>query len=280
MPSQLPFLPFLPASHNFIRNYVSQGFAWEVLYQADNADVSNMQISTADPQSAWRAFTNPQFFELVQSSRGNSKILTDPAVRNKRLKTGDTLLVWHRIPGQSLYLDHVAILIDDDVYYEKSGSGDKVPFRLTTWEGVTANFPASIFYWEWRRLIRNRTVQGVKKSSSKLKSAKETFSVGTQVKRGIFPEKFNVLSELRPRVSSNLSLQIAKGDDGEEIEGNMFTGILVLEDLVYDQMGRASLPMSAFTDVMLPQLPERTYKKRRPKQPDDSQDQSQQLPLL
>ena len=31
--------------------------------------------------------------------------------------------------GQALFLDHVAILIDDDLYFEKAGSGDNTPFR-------------------------------------------------------------------------------------------------------------------------------------------------------
>lgn len=246
------------------------GFAWEVLYQADNADVSNMQISTADPQSAWRAFTNPNFFYLVQTSRTNSKLLTDAAARNKFLKGGDTLLIWHQIPGQSLYLDHVAILIDDDLYYEKSGSGDNVPFRLGTWDMITANFPPGIFYWEWRRLIRNRIVPGIKNSSSRLQSASDTFGVDKQVKRGILSERFNLLSDLRSSVSKSLSLQTEKSDDGG-VEANMYTGILVLEDLVYDRRtGRASLPMSAFMDLMLPQLPEDPFKKRKRSPPKDS----------
>lgn len=43
------------------------GFAWEVLYQADNPDASAMTVSTADPTSAWRALTSPGF-DLIQST--------------------------------------------------------------------------------------------------------------------------------------------------------------------------------------------------------------------
>lgn len=235
------------------------------LYQADNADVFNMQISTADPKSAWKAFTNPKFFDLIQSSRAYSKLLTDPKIRNKRLRGGDTLLIWHQIKGQSLYLDHVAILLDDDVYYEKSGSGDNVPFRISTWEGITANFPPGIFYWEWRRLVRNRVVPGLKDTSYRLGSASETFSVDKQVKKGNLSERFKILKDLRPSVSQGLSLQTENDDEGG-VEANMYTGIYVLEDLVFDRRtGRASLPMSAFTDVMLPELPENPYKRKSKK---------------
>ena len=240
------------------------GFAWEVLYQADNKDIRNMQISTADPMSAYRAFTNPKNFYRVQTSYSNSKLLTDATLRNKKLKGGDTLLIWHQIPGQSLYLDHVAILLDNDVYYEKSGSGDQVPFRITTWEGITANFPPGVFTWEWRRLVRNKTIpDGSDKQGYKLKSASETFGVDKQVTRGFLPQRFKLLSELRPSIAKSLSLQTEIDEEGG-VAANTYTGIYVLEDLVFDpRTGRASLPMSAFS-LMFPRLPSNPYVRKQP----------------
>ena len=240
------------------------GFAWEALYQADNKDIQNMQISAADPLSAYRAFTNPKNFYRVQTSYSNSKLLADSALRNKKLKKGDTLLIWHQIPGQSVYLDHVAILLDDDVYYEKSGSGDQVPFRITTWEGITANFPPGVFTWEWRRLVRNKTIlDSADKQGYKLKSAAETFGVDKQVKRGFLSERFKVLSELRPNIAKSLSLQTEIDEEGG-VAANLYTGIYVLEDLVFDKRtGRASLPMSAFS-LMFPLLPSNPYVRKQP----------------
>jgi hypothetical protein len=84
------------------------GFAWEVLFQADNADVKSLTISTADPTSAWREFTSPAF-DLIQSSRTQPKLLTlsETQFRNRKLKSGDVLLIWHRNPptasGTDLY---------------------------------------------------------------------------------------------------------------------------------------------------------------------------------
>ena len=75
------------------------------------------------------------------------------------LNRGNVLLVWHQnsstISGSDLYLDHIATLVGDDVYFKKSESGDKVPFWINSWEGLTHNFPTNIFFWEWRRLVRN-----------------------------------------------------------------------------------------------------------------------------
>ncbi len=44
-----------------------------------------------------------------------------------------------RIKRQGLFLDHVAVLVDYDLYFEKSGSGDHVPYRLNTWAGLVSS---------------------------------------------------------------------------------------------------------------------------------------------
>jgi len=241
------------------------GFAWEVLFQADNSDVTALTISTADPTSAWRQFTGPGF-DLIQSSRTNIKLLTDKEARNRKIKGGDVLLIWHQNPstasGEDLYLDHVATLIDEDVYYEKSGSGDTVPFRINTWEGLTANFPLSVFFWEWRRLVRNNPLSPSLYGSmqSRLRPATEIFGVDSQL--GEFAKnirgRFSVLSELSPNVAQRLSLQADyTGNEDGVVEAQTYTGIVELEDLVFDkETGRASLPKSAFTPVWYMQVME------------------------
>ncbi|CAB9523025.1 expressed unknown protein [Seminavis robusta] len=237
------------------------GFAWELLFQADNADTSAMTISTADPTSAWREFTGPGF-DLIQSSRTQPKLLKDGNLRNRKLKGGDVLLVWHENPstasGEDLYLDHVATVIDDDVYFEKSGSGDRVPFRVNTWDGLVANFPPSVFFWEWRRLVRNNPLSPTAiygSPQTRLRPATEVFGIDAQVASSsntgsyadrFLKDRFSILSKLRPSVQQSLSLQADTGEGGV-IEAQTYTGILVLEDLVFDKAtGRASLPSSAF----------------------------------
>lgn len=241
------------------------GFAWEVLLQADNADVTAMTISTADPDSAWRAFTGPGF-DMIQSTRTRSKLLTDgPNVRNRRLQSGDVLLLWHQIACESsgrVYLDHVATLVDDDVYFEKSGSGDDVPFRVNTWDGLIANFPPAVFNWEWRRLVRNNPTSPSIWSESRLKPASEIFGVDSQVAAANTRGRFEFLSKLRPSVARQLSLTTAGGGADGDVEAETYTGILALEDLVYDEeTGRASLPKSAFDERYMrpPRLPNDPY---------------------
>jgi hypothetical protein len=151
-------------------------------------------------------------------------------------------LIWHRNPpttsGTDLYLDHVATLIDEDVYFEKSGSGEKVPFRVNTWAGIAANFPPSIFFWEWRRLVRNNPLSPKVYGSpqTRLRPATELFGIDAQLSAidnnsaGGFADRFSLLSKLRPSITQRLSLQAATGDDGL-VESQTYTGILALEDL-------------------------------------------------
>lgn len=244
------------------------GFAWEVLFQADNADTSAMTISTADPTSAWRAFTGPGF-DLIQSTRTKPTLLTDPISRNRKLQSGDVLLIWHQNPsttsGTDLYLDHVAICIDDDVYYEKSGSGDRVPFRLSTWDMITRNFPPSIFFWEWRRLVRNNAVSpNIYGNVPRLPPATDIFGLESQESPGAVKEQrwSKFLDALPLRLQQRVSLQADIGDNGA-VEGEAFTGIVVLEDLVFDPVtGRASLPKTAFQQEWYTEMQRMLFRQR------------------
>jgi hypothetical protein len=197
-------------------------------------------------------------FDLIQSSRTNPDLLKRSlkGLRNQKLLAGDVLLIWHQNPstasGTDLYLDHVATYIDEDVYYEKSGSGDKVPFRLSTWEMITANFPPSIFFWEWRRLVRNNPLSpNLYGNVPRLQPASELFGIDSQVeaaernvpasKRNI-QNRFSVLRDIKENVAKRLSLQADFGEGGV-VEAEVYTGILVLEDIQYDKKtGRAYLP--------------------------------------
>mmetsp|Transcript_27936 Transcript_27936/g.58548 ORF Transcript_27936/g.58548 Transcript_27936/m.58548 type:complete len:493 (+) Transcript_27936:302-1780(+) len=296
--------------------YNCWGFAWEVLFQADNADTTALTISTADPNSAFDAFRGPGF-DLIQSTATKPQLLDvrNVGLRNSKIQPGDVLLIWHQNPstacGTDLYLDHVATCIDEDVYFEKSGSGDSVPFRVSTWEMITANFPPAIFVWEWRRLVRNNPLSpNMYGSTERLKPAEELFGVESQVananaKRNANPSASgasdktkdeslasassppssrrrsfwtlgntdtngitqdgpakNRWSAFDPLLKSNkssgngndnsnvgrkISLQLST-DENDNVESQLYTGILVLEDLRYSKRtGRARLPSSAYS---------------------------------
>ena len=138
--STFPRLPSFRSKNNNSNNnevrYVQQeilltyncwGFAWEVIFQADNADTTALTISTADHNSAFDAFRGPGF-DLIQSTATKPQLLDarNVGLRNSKIQPGDALLIWHQNPstacGTDLYLDHVATCIDEDVYFEKPGA--------------------------------------------------------------------------------------------------------------------------------------------------------------
>jgi hypothetical protein len=243
------------------------GFAWEVLLEADNFDMRTVTVSTADSSSAWKAFTSPGL-DLIQSSRTNPELVTDKVMRNKKLQGGDVLLVWHTIATSNrpnkVYMDHVVIWIDDDIIFEKSGSGDQVPYRLNTWEGLVANFPPFVFNWDWRRLVRNnRNSPSIWQPALQLKPASEIFGIDSLVELADRNDRFAFLKTLQSSVAATLSLTAEIDDVGKDgkviVEGQSYTEILELEDLEIDpETGRASLPDSAYDpeQVVLPDLPD------------------------
>jgi hypothetical protein len=71
---------------------------------------------------------------------------------------GDYLLVYHTNANEPVgtrlrYLDHVALFIDDDVYFERAGAGDHVPFRLIDWRTLSTVWTPLVFSYEVRRPI-------------------------------------------------------------------------------------------------------------------------------
>jgi hypothetical protein len=92
-------------------------------------------------------------------------------------------------------------------------------------------------------------------SVSRLPPADEIFGIDSQVKtaeanvpssKRYIQSRFSVLKELQDDISKRLILQTDLGEGGV-VESQVYTGILVLEDIQYDKKtGRAYLPKSAF----------------------------------
>jgi hypothetical protein len=121
---------------------------------------------------------------------------------------------------------------------------------------LTRNFPTAIFFWEWRRLVRNnRLSPSVYSDQTSLRPATELFGVDAQLplltganskySLDLQASFGKLLGRLRPDIKNRVTFQSDPNDNGM-VEGQTYTGIVVLEDLVFDNNGRASLPRSAF----------------------------------
>ena len=124
-------------------------------------------------------------------------------------------MLWHQNAGEEMYLDHVAIFVDDDLYLEKAGSGAETPFRLIDWDGLVASWPPAVFEWDWRRRKRGTAVP----------PAREAFG-SKRAPKGVRAEALSV----SPYAGTE-QLSWVKTLD---------------EPLTMDDRGRAALPPAAF----------------------------------
>jgi hypothetical protein len=65
-------------------------------------------------------------------------------------KPGDIVLIYHR-QGQQVYLDHTVLVVDENLYFEKAGSGDEVPYRLIDGDTLRNIWHPDVYTFESRR---------------------------------------------------------------------------------------------------------------------------------
>ncbi|MGB7416063.1 MAG: hypothetical protein WA902_17805, partial [Thermosynechococcaceae cyanobacterium] len=67
-----------------------------------------------------------------------------------RAQPGDILLIQHR-RGELTYLDHVVLVIDDQLFFEKAGTGDETPYRLIDLKTLQQSWQPDVFAFNVRR---------------------------------------------------------------------------------------------------------------------------------
>jgi len=237
------------------------GFAYNMLYYSrlppaeggGGGAKSGLFFSVASPTIAFDAFWDSQYFDHVQSSSENPALLTDFSARNANLQPGDLILIWHKNQGVEPFLDHVAIFIDDDLYYEKSGTGDDVPFRLNDFNGLSAAWPFSIgvFIVDWRRV----------KPDVVLRDPAVRFGLGNN--DTINEIQSDWIGDLKTEVQ--LAFAISPSfDNNHEIDAQTYTWIKAVQpqlSLSAADDGRAVLPTSYFDpETYRISLPDNIYK--------------------
>ena len=76
-------------------------------------------------------------------------------------RAGGRPMLWHQNTGRARSASTTsAILVDDDLYLEKAGSGAETPFRLIDWDGLVASWPPAVFERDWRRGGGHRRAAG------------------------------------------------------------------------------------------------------------------------
>lgn len=123
------------------------GTAYELLREAQRP-TKQFSVFYAHDDVMQSFLGNPNYSSERKPYSKNPKDFADKATRNEDLQPGDLLI----IGGEYLY--HVAIFIDDDLYFEKSGSGDTTLFRFVTFDLLQQTWNPELFGWSYRRFDR------------------------------------------------------------------------------------------------------------------------------
>ncbi len=114
---------------------------WNTALEVLRAETDRIAIAFGDSPAVLGAFRNPRYSERVRflDRRQNpvevDRILSPAAIgeRNRGLEPGDLLLIPSN-DGQEL--KHAAIFIDDDFYFEKTGTEDPFLYRLVPYSEI------------------------------------------------------------------------------------------------------------------------------------------------
>lgn len=109
---------------------------WGTLYEI-------LRLAKQDNPPAPTLFVTDRHPMLQTLRQGSMKIQATP-------QPGDIVLVYHQ-HGNRTYLDHVALAIDQQLYFEKAGAGNDVPYRLIDRQALEQIWNPDIYTFEYRR---------------------------------------------------------------------------------------------------------------------------------
>lgn len=120
------------------------GTVYEVLREA-KLPMGSFSLFYAHDDVMQAFLRNPVYSSIVRPYTKNPEHYADAATRNRGLEPGDVLVVGNE------WLYHVAIFIDNDLFFEKSGSGSNTLFRLVTFDLLAKTWSPELYGWSYRR---------------------------------------------------------------------------------------------------------------------------------
>jgi hypothetical protein len=194
------------------------GTAYEIV-RAARSQQDTLAIFYAPQRLAREAFLNPKWSEEIHPVSKDT--FSNPNSRNANLRPGDVLLVGDK------WLQHVAMFIDNDIYFEKAGSGDSALYRISHWDTLSKTWPPELHGYSWRRF-----------NKQKLPDPSELFNLKTSLPEGT---SLDIFSENEIK---NLTAEINRDDrTGQPLSASWMGRRNVL--LTRDQNGRSTLAAQA-----------------------------------
>lgn len=121
------------------------GETYEVIRSALNGKNQSFQIFYAPYKAIKDFLTESSYSNVVQEFSTDASHFADEKRRNQGLQPGDVLIIGQR------WLMHTAIFIDNDLFFEKSGSGDKTLYRLVPYNTLKTVWDPTLYGWSYRR---------------------------------------------------------------------------------------------------------------------------------
>lgn len=145
-----------------IGNVTTDTNCWAIAYEVTRQSNSSLAIFNSGEVQTKNVFENKKIIEFEQELTPNNAKLDAAANRNRDLKPGDVLFVYRVIDlenskNKAELLKHVAVYLDNDFYFERTGPGSELAYRLVHYsdivgryndDGSTANFKYAVRRYE------------------------------------------------------------------------------------------------------------------------------------
>jgi hypothetical protein len=92
---------------------------------------------------------------FVTAAQPMLETLRQISISVKDEKPGDIVLISHR-HGDREYLDHTVLVVDRNLFFEKAGTGDEVPYRFVEAQTLQQIWNPAIFRYELRRPLKSQ----------------------------------------------------------------------------------------------------------------------------
>jgi hypothetical protein len=92
---------------------------------------------------------------FVTAAQPMLETLRQISIAAKDEQPGDIVLISHR-HGDREYLDHTVLVIDRNLFFEKAGTGDEVPYRFVEAQTLQQIWNPAIFHYEVRRPLKSQ----------------------------------------------------------------------------------------------------------------------------
>ncbi|MEL6495524.1 MAG: hypothetical protein AAFQ41_10440 [Cyanobacteria bacterium J06623_7] len=175
---------------------------------------------------------------MLEHLRHNSRNLltvTEPETQipSSLVDPGDIILVMHRSATGYEYLDHMAIAIDEGIYFEKAGTGADVPIRIVDEATLRQIWQPGVFYYEVRRLNADAT----------LPHPKEIFSLNAP----LIQQEFE-LGDMAVNDSHNTSIMWQ--EEEKDLARSSLFQIIDPLSIAWDSQGRATLAPNLYQPLL------------------------------